>query len=68
MGNELFREVKLLTGLPDDLIGDELTQLLESKGVAPNELTLESLRLAVEEYLKQIDYEMNASDDDALEA
>ena len=60
MGNELFREVKLLTGLPDELIGEELTQLLESKGVEPNELTLDSLRLAVEEYLKQIDQEMNA--------
>jgi hypothetical protein len=59
VGNELFREVKLLTGLPDDLIGEELTQLLENKGVTPNELTLDSLRLAVEEYLKQIDQEMN---------
>lgn len=64
MGNELFREVKLLTGLPDDLIGEELTQLLESKGVAPNELTLESLRVAVEDYLKQIDQEMNVAVED----
>ncbi len=60
MGNDLFREVTLLTGLPDELIGEELTQLLESKGVAPNELTLDSLRLAVEEYLKQIDQEINS--------
>lgn len=54
MGNKLFSEVTELTGLPEELISEELKTLLESKGVAPEEVTMESLREALADYLKQV--------------
>jgi len=54
MGNKLFSEVTELTGLPEELIGEELKSLLERKGVEPEELTLESLREALADYLTQV--------------
>jgi hypothetical protein len=54
MGNKLFSEVTELTGLPEELIGEELKTLLERKGVEPEQLTLESLREALADYLTQM--------------
>lgn len=54
MGNKLFAQVTGLTGLPEELIGEELKVLLERKGVAPEQMTMESLREALADYLNQM--------------
>ncbi|RYZ95609.1 MAG: hypothetical protein EOP11_09120 [Proteobacteria bacterium] len=54
MGNKLFSQVTALTGLPEELIGPELKGLLERKGVAPEQVTMESLREALADYLAQV--------------
>jgi hypothetical protein len=54
MGNKLFSEVTELTGLPEELISEELKSLLERKGVAPEQMTMESLREALADYLTQV--------------
>jgi hypothetical protein len=54
MGNKLFTQVTGLTGLPEELIGPELKSLLERKGVAPEQVTMESLREALADYLNQM--------------
>ena len=58
MGNKLFSRVTALTGLPQELIGQELTSLLERKGISPQEVTMQSLREALEEYLAEVAQEM----------
>ncbi|MGE3262214.1 MAG: hypothetical protein AB7K68_10585 [Bacteriovoracia bacterium] len=67
MGNKLFSEVTELTGLPEELIGAELKSLLANKGVAPEQMTMESLREALADYLNQVVTEMGALDEDMLE-
>lgn len=62
MGNQLFREITDLTGLPEDLIGEELKQLLELKGVAPEQMTMDSLREALSNYLKEVSVQMEDED------
>jgi len=54
MGNKLFTQVTGMTGLPEELIGEELKSLLERKGVEPEQMTLESLREALADYLNQL--------------
>lgn len=68
MGNKLFSEVTELTGLPEELIGAELKTLLANKGVAPEQMTMESLREALAEYLNQVVTEMGAIDEHMLES
>ena len=62
MGNKLFAEVTELTGLPEELIGPELKSLLERKGVAPEQLTMDSLREALADYLSQVSAELDAAE------
>jgi hypothetical protein len=54
MGNKLFSQVTELTGLPEELISEELKTLLEAKGVVPEQVTMESLREALADYLTQV--------------
>ncbi len=54
MGNKLFSQVTELTGLPEELISEELKTLLEAKGVVPEQVTMESLREALADYLAQV--------------
>jgi hypothetical protein len=54
VGNQLFKQVTELTGLPEELIGEELKVLLERKGIAPDQVTIESLREALADYLAQV--------------
>ena len=63
MGNKLFTQVTGLTGLPEELIGEELKTLLERKGVEPEQMTLESLREALADYLNQLAEEFADSPD-----
>lgn len=58
MGNKLFADVTELTGLPSELIAPELASLLENKGVVPEDVTMESLRLAMLDYLQQVSAEI----------
>lgn len=60
MGNDLFSKVTGLTGLPEELIGNELKDLLEKKGISPEECTMDSLRAALEDYLKDVNAQMLA--------
>lgn len=63
MGNKLFAQVTGLTGLPEELIGEELKTLLERKGVAPEQMTMDSLREALADYLNQMAEEFEDSPD-----
>jgi hypothetical protein len=72
VGNKLFAEIMELTGLPEEVIGKELKSLLELKGVEPHQLTMDSLRDALQEYLKQVSNQMeqeaSANDSESDEA
>lgn len=61
LANKLFRELVGLTGLPSDLIQQELALLLEKKGISPDEVTMESLRAALADYLAVVAAEMEGS-------
>lgn len=65
-GNALFSQVTELTGLPEDLISEELKSLLERKGVAPEQVTMESLREALADYLSQVIFEAQKAEDDLI--
>lgn len=67
MGNKLFSQVTELTGLPEELISEELKGLLERKGVAPEQVTMESLREALADYLTQVVCEFAESENDVPE-
>ena len=54
MGNELFRQVADLTGLPSDTIQKELTKIANQKGLNISELTLDELRDAMASYLRDV--------------
>lgn len=68
MGNKLFTQVTGLTGLPEELIGAELKTLLERKGVAPEQMTMDSLREALADYLNQMAEEFAESLEDLPDA
>lgn len=54
MGNELFQEVAQATGLPLEIVEREFSKLLAKKGIARDEVTLENLREAMAEFLKEV--------------
>ena len=54
MGNELFKAITTATGLPDDLVTTELTKVLSKKGYARDDVTLDELRLALADYLREV--------------
>ena len=54
MGNQLFNEVIEFTGLPRESISKELRRLLLLRGLDPNKLTLEELRVFLSDFLDEI--------------
>jgi hypothetical protein len=54
VGNELFNKVTEATGLPKELVEQELGKVLTGKGIAQNEVTLDELRLALADYLREV--------------
>ena len=68
MGNELFKEVADLTGLPKSLISEELVSILGSVGTTPHAVTLEDLRKAMATYLTEVIGPNLSHEDDEHEA
>jgi len=54
MGNELFKTVTGATGLPEELITKELSEILIGKGLAKEEVTIEELRVVLADYLREV--------------
>lgn len=54
MGDALLDQVTVATGLPEDLVTDELTRLLKNAGVAKEAVTLDDLREILADYLQDI--------------
>ena len=54
MGNELFDKVVQLSGLPSDLIKNELADLLKKEGIDPESVTEPMLREVLAKYLKDV--------------
>lgn len=50
----VFEELIDHTGLPKELISKELTEQLEKKGLSPNSLSLDDLRVVLSEYLQDV--------------
>lgn len=54
MDDNLFNKVVQNTGLPEDLISDELAQLLKGAGINQSEVTLDELRDVISNYLQDV--------------
>ena len=54
MGDELFSQVTDATGLPKDLISEELARLLSQSGICTSEMTLDDLRKILSEYVQDV--------------
>ena len=52
MENELFRKVVQLSGLPKEVITQELNCILKEMNIEPSQVTEPELRLALARYLK----------------
>ena len=53
-GARLLSEVTEATGLPNDLVGNELGRLVASAGLSQETLTLEDLREVLAAYLQDV--------------
>ncbi len=53
-GNELFEQVIVLTGLPEEQVATELTRLLGHAGTCPEQMTMEDLRHAILVFLGEV--------------
>jgi hypothetical protein len=54
MKDTLFGEVTEATGLPKELISEELGQLISAAGVDRSEMTLDDLRRILADYVQDI--------------
>lgn len=54
MDDNLFDKVVQNTGLPEDLISDELSQLLKGAGINKSDVTLDELRDVISNYLQDV--------------
>ena len=54
MGNELFEKVVRLSGLPEDIIKKELTEILKKEGIHPDQITEPALRKILMRYLRDV--------------
>jgi hypothetical protein len=54
MANELFKKVTDATGLPSELVSNELSQVLSGKGISKDDMTLDDLRLVMADYLREV--------------
>lgn len=54
MGENLFADLTSATGLPEQLIAKELDRLLSLSGITRQELTLDSLRTILANYIQDV--------------
>ncbi len=54
MGDKLLKEISEATGLPSQLIDDELIRLISEAGKSPSEASLEDLREVMALYLQEV--------------
>lgn len=54
MDDNLFNKVISQTGLPENLISDELGQLLKSAGIEKDQMTMDDLRDVLSTYLQDV--------------
>lgn len=54
MEEDLFGLVTDATGLPDDLVSNELTRLLQKAGIEREAMTLDDLRQILAEYVQDV--------------
>ncbi len=54
MGDKLLKEISEATGLPSQLIDDELIRLISEAGKSPSEASLEDLREVMAQYLQEV--------------
>lgn len=53
-GTALINELSHATGLPDDLIGEELSRIIASAGKSTSDVTLDELREMLAAYLQDV--------------
>ncbi len=53
-GIELVDQVVSLTGLPQDLVSQDLLKFINESGIAPEQLTLNDLRSVLTQYLESM--------------
>jgi len=54
MGERLFGEVAKATGLPKELIEEELAGLIQAAGINPAQMTMDDLRQILAEYVQDV--------------
>lgn len=52
VGNELFETITLLTGLPEDFVKSEFSNLLYKKNINVNTLTVDDIRNVLADFLQ----------------
>ncbi|MBN8539186.1 MAG: hypothetical protein J0L82_02275 [Deltaproteobacteria bacterium] len=53
-GTALINELSHATGLPDDLIGEELSRIIAGAGMSTSDVTLDELREMLAAYLQDV--------------
>ena len=53
-GTSLINELSRATGLPDDLIGEELSRIIAEAGKSTSDVTLDELREMLAAYLQDV--------------
>jgi hypothetical protein len=53
-GTELLKELSAATGLPNEMIGEELSRLISSAGKSTENITLDELREMLATYLQDV--------------
>lgn len=54
MSKPLLQEVTAATGLPEPLVMDELTSVIKNRGFSPEDISLEQLRIALADYMREV--------------
>jgi hypothetical protein len=67
-GGELIQTLLSSTGLPEDVVGEELGNILESAGASPATLTIDELRTAMLAYLEATLAAVGESSPDGMES
>jgi hypothetical protein len=53
-GTALIEELSEASGLPDELIGEELSRIITSAGKSPTDVTIDDLRELLANYLQDV--------------